>query len=165
MSSVLGFGSDRWVQRPEAPPLSSCVTLRTNCCDVTDLSEAAQVCSGFKELNLREFVHLLTRETRARCEVTEGEGRGRKGSARGSGSHRDAGRVRVRIIMALSGKVALVTGGAQGIGRAAVQSLLQSSAKVGSGPNCSGFRTWALQNLADLQLSLCLSLVLGSVLG
>ncbi|XP_037546045.1 15-hydroxyprostaglandin dehydrogenase [NAD(+)] [Nematolebias whitei] len=32
--------------------------------------------------------------------------------------------------MALSGKVALVTGGAQGIGRAAVQSLLQSSAKV-----------------------------------
>ncbi|XP_013856036.1 15-hydroxyprostaglandin dehydrogenase [NAD(+)] [Austrofundulus limnaeus] len=32
--------------------------------------------------------------------------------------------------MALSGKVALVTGGAQGIGRAVVQSLLQSSAKV-----------------------------------
>uniref|UniRef100_A0A1A7X3T3 15-hydroxyprostaglandin dehydrogenase [NAD(+)] n=1 Tax=Iconisemion striatum TaxID=60296 RepID=A0A1A7X3T3_9TELE len=32
--------------------------------------------------------------------------------------------------MALTGKVALVTGGAQGIGRAAVQSLLQSSAKV-----------------------------------
>uniref|UniRef100_A0A8C6KB82 15-hydroxyprostaglandin dehydrogenase n=1 Tax=Nothobranchius furzeri TaxID=105023 RepID=A0A8C6KB82_NOTFU len=32
--------------------------------------------------------------------------------------------------MALAGKVALVTGGAQGIGRAAVQSLLQSSAKV-----------------------------------
>lgn len=33
-------------------------------------------------------------------------------------------------IMSLSGKVALVTGGAQGIGRAAVESLLQSSAKV-----------------------------------
>ncbi|XP_061763263.1 15-hydroxyprostaglandin dehydrogenase [NAD(+)] [Nerophis ophidion] len=32
--------------------------------------------------------------------------------------------------MSLSGKVALVTGGAQGIGRAVVQSLLQSSAKV-----------------------------------
>ncbi|KAI4832088.1 hypothetical protein KUCAC02_015069 [Chaenocephalus aceratus] len=31
--------------------------------------------------------------------------------------------------MPLSGKVALVTGGAQGIGRAVVQSLLQSSAK------------------------------------
>lgn len=33
--------------------------------------------------------------------------------------------------MSLTGKVALVTGGAQGIGRAVVQSLLQSSAKVG----------------------------------
>uniref|UniRef100_A0A3Q4I7W6 15-hydroxyprostaglandin dehydrogenase n=1 Tax=Neolamprologus brichardi TaxID=32507 RepID=A0A3Q4I7W6_NEOBR len=32
--------------------------------------------------------------------------------------------------MSLTGKVALVTGGAQGIGRAVVQSLLQSSAKV-----------------------------------
>ncbi|XP_010788256.1 15-hydroxyprostaglandin dehydrogenase [NAD(+)]-like [Notothenia coriiceps] len=32
--------------------------------------------------------------------------------------------------MPLRGKVALVTGGAQGIGRAVVQSLLQSSAKV-----------------------------------
>ncbi|XP_017164271.1 15-hydroxyprostaglandin dehydrogenase [NAD(+)] [Poecilia reticulata] len=32
--------------------------------------------------------------------------------------------------MSLAGKVALVTGGAQGIGRAAVQSLLRSSAKV-----------------------------------
>lgn len=38
--------------------------------------------------------------------------------------------MRVCWIMPLSGKVALVTGGAQGIGRAVVQSLLQSSAKV-----------------------------------
>lgn len=34
------------------------------------------------------------------------------------------------VVMSLTGKVALVTGGAQGIGRAVVQSLLQSSAKV-----------------------------------
>lgn len=33
-------------------------------------------------------------------------------------------------VMSLNGKVALVTGGAQGIGRAVVQSLLQSSVKV-----------------------------------
>lgn len=33
-------------------------------------------------------------------------------------------------IMSLNGKVALVTGGAQGIGRAVVHSLLQSSVKV-----------------------------------
>lgn len=38
------------------------------------------------------------------------------------------------VVMSLSGKVALVTGGAQGIGRAAVQSLLQSSAQVSVPP-------------------------------
>lgn len=33
-------------------------------------------------------------------------------------------------VMSLSGKVALVTGGAQGIGRAVVEALLRCSAKV-----------------------------------
>lgn len=41
--------------------------------------------------------------------------------------------------MSLNGKVALVTGGAQGIGRAVVQSLLQSSAKVSLPPRLRNF--------------------------
>lgn len=43
--------------------------------------------------------------------------------------------------MSLLGKVALVTGGAQGIGRAVVQSLLQSSAKVSVPPHLHNFTT------------------------
>lgn len=51
-------------------------------------------------------------------------------------------------IMSLVGKVALVTGGAQGIGRAVVQSLMQSSAKVSTQSSFTFFFFNCLQHVA-----------------
>lgn len=63
------------------------------------------------------------------------------------------------VVMSLTGKVALVTGGAQGIGRAVVQSLLQSSAKVSVPLHLHNFTTEQLYSgLASLQSPVTLAL-------